>query len=446
MTERPFLSKSTFIRGVQCEKSFYLHKKRPFLRDRLSAEQLAKFNRGHNVGIFARELFPGGVDMSPKSHFQMGASIKKTAQHIQSSVPVLYEAAFEYAGVRVALDILYRNKDSWNAVEVKSSAAITETFLWDVSLQYFVITNSGLSLDDFFLAYINYGYIRDGDIDMSKLFIIESVLDLVKSKQDAVREKIEKLREVNNLSKSPPIPVGPHCRNPYPCDFIGHCWKHIPPETRIDPSCFNIETAQMCGSLEESVGVFSSLYFGPAIPPYNGSSPYQELPFSYAHVSYSGNDRTPRFFHAKPGEPFSFLEIKLLIQELDGYKNILVFDKESELDRLRTHVHEDKQMNHQLDLLADKMLDLQLPFVDNQELVMQQKPPKHAEDALTILNGSKTRASGIFTSRLDVAVWYDKLSKDMESKEWEGEIPELNHFQADCLSDMRLLCQAFKEL
>jgi hypothetical protein len=56
---RAILSKSTFIRGLQCEKSLYLHKKRPFLRDRLSPEQLAKFSRGTNVGVYAQELFPG---------------------------------------------------------------------------------------------------------------------------------------------------------------------------------------------------------------------------------------------------------------------------------------------------------------------------------------------------------------------------------------------------
>jgi hypothetical protein len=76
--------KSTFIRGLQCEKSLYLHKKRPFLRDRLSPEQLAKFSRGTNVGVYAQELFPGGVDAAPKTHFQMAASVVKTAELMEA--------------------------------------------------------------------------------------------------------------------------------------------------------------------------------------------------------------------------------------------------------------------------------------------------------------------------------------------------------------------------
>ncbi|HSV76477.1 MAG TPA: hypothetical protein VLH37_05540 [Bacteroidales bacterium] len=69
------LSKSTFVRGLQCEKSLYLHKQRPFLRDALSPEQLAKFSRGTDVGLYARSLFPGGVNAAPKTHFQMQASV-----------------------------------------------------------------------------------------------------------------------------------------------------------------------------------------------------------------------------------------------------------------------------------------------------------------------------------------------------------------------------------
>lgn len=35
------LSKSTYIKGLQCEKALYLTKKHPYLRDRLSIEQRA---------------------------------------------------------------------------------------------------------------------------------------------------------------------------------------------------------------------------------------------------------------------------------------------------------------------------------------------------------------------------------------------------------------------
>jgi hypothetical protein len=61
---RKYLSKSTFIKGVQCEKALYLHKFNSELADEISQQQEAIFQTGTNVGILAQELFPGGIDAS----------------------------------------------------------------------------------------------------------------------------------------------------------------------------------------------------------------------------------------------------------------------------------------------------------------------------------------------------------------------------------------------
>ena len=65
---RKYLSKSTFIKGVQCEKALYLHKFHPDLSDEITEQQKAIFQTGTNVGILAQELFPGGVDAGPKDY------------------------------------------------------------------------------------------------------------------------------------------------------------------------------------------------------------------------------------------------------------------------------------------------------------------------------------------------------------------------------------------
>ena len=87
--EKHLLSKSTFIRAFQCEKALYLHKKRPFLRDKLSAEQRAKFDRGTHVGEIARELFPGGINLAPKGPSQYQPAVSKTAKAIEEGQEVI---------------------------------------------------------------------------------------------------------------------------------------------------------------------------------------------------------------------------------------------------------------------------------------------------------------------------------------------------------------------
>ena len=78
------ISKSTFIRGMQCEKSMYLDRRHPELRDEISEEQQAIFTRGTNIGILAQGLFPGGVNVQPDDHSQFKQAIEKTKQLIRS--------------------------------------------------------------------------------------------------------------------------------------------------------------------------------------------------------------------------------------------------------------------------------------------------------------------------------------------------------------------------
>ena len=51
------LSKSSFIKGVQCEKMLYLDKHRPELREDSSVSKKAIFEQGTVVGLLAQDLF-----------------------------------------------------------------------------------------------------------------------------------------------------------------------------------------------------------------------------------------------------------------------------------------------------------------------------------------------------------------------------------------------------
>ena len=105
------LSKSTFIRGLQCEKSLYLYKHHYQLKDPTPQSLQAVFDQGTNVGILAQELFPNGVDASPKNHFKMVESVGKTLDFISKGKTTIYEATFLYKDVLAALDILVKDEE-----------------------------------------------------------------------------------------------------------------------------------------------------------------------------------------------------------------------------------------------------------------------------------------------------------------------------------------------
>jgi hypothetical protein len=74
------LSKSSFVRSVQCLKSFHLYKHHYYLKDPISKDKQAIFNRGIDVGKIAQHLFPGGIDVSPSSVREFDQSVERTKQ------------------------------------------------------------------------------------------------------------------------------------------------------------------------------------------------------------------------------------------------------------------------------------------------------------------------------------------------------------------------------
>ena len=102
------LSKSQYIRGLQCHKSLWLYKNNPELRDAPDEAQQSLFNTGHNVGEKAKELFPNSVDIEfDASNFN--GMIAKTKQLIGNGTEVIYEATFNENGIFAMVDILVKN-------------------------------------------------------------------------------------------------------------------------------------------------------------------------------------------------------------------------------------------------------------------------------------------------------------------------------------------------
>ena len=160
------LSKSTFIRGLQCEKSLYLYKHHYRLKDPTPESLQAVFDQGTNIGVLAQTLFPNGADASPENHFKMIESVGKTQEFISQGKSIIYEATFLYNNVLAALDILVKDEEGWKAYEVKSSNKVSETYIKDAAIQYYTITNSGIDLKDISIVHINNQYTKDGELDI----------------------------------------------------------------------------------------------------------------------------------------------------------------------------------------------------------------------------------------------------------------------------------------
>ena len=228
------LSKSTFIRGLQCEKSLYLYKHHYRLKDPTPSSLKRCLTKEPILVYWHKNYFPMVLMLLLKIILKWLNRWENTKVYF-SGESIIYEATFLYNNVLAALDILVKDEEGWKAYEVKSSTKVSETYIKDAAIQYYTITNSGIDLKDISIVHINNQYTKDGELDIHQLFTIESVYDQVLEFLPRIPNEVRRLKNVIESPEVPNVDIGNHCSDPYDCDFKGTCWKHIP-----DYSVFNI--------------------------------------------------------------------------------------------------------------------------------------------------------------------------------------------------------------
>ena len=108
-----YLSKSTFLKGLQCEKALYYHKHHYNLKDEITEAQQAIFDQGNLVGELAHQLFPDGINCQPELFYEYNKALASTRQALDHGRLVIYEAAFFFNGVFVYADMLVEDEEGW---------------------------------------------------------------------------------------------------------------------------------------------------------------------------------------------------------------------------------------------------------------------------------------------------------------------------------------------
>ncbi len=322
------LSKSRFVAGCQCLKRLYLQVHKPELAAEPGGAAEAIIEQGREVGMLARQMFPGGVEIRDEG---LDKAIRATRELIANpDVPAIFEGTFEHAAVLVRVDILHRRRDGrWRLIEVKSTTDIKDHHLDDVGIQYRVLFRSGLDVASACLAHVNRNYIyAGGDIDPRQFFRIRNLTRRVQRLQPKLKSQLRSEFRVLAMPSPPEIAVGPHCTDPVTCEFFDRCnpprpHDHIGFLPRIHasameeleemgvesirdiPNDFDLTEIQRraaacvksgCAWYSPEVrdvlrGLAYPLYFADfetvnlAIPRFEGMRPYDHLPFQWSvHV------------------------------------------------------------------------------------------------------------------------------------------------------------------
>ena len=399
-----YLSKSLYTRGLQCHKSLYLDRNRPELRAEPTEELEALWESGRRVGEFAHMLFPGGT-VVPFEGLSKDQQLAKTREEIARGTKAIYEATFSHDDVFVKADIIVRSRGVWDLYEVKSSTSVKEHHWDDAAVQYFVLAGSGLPMGRAYLVHINSGYVRDGDVVPEELFTIADITGVVKAKQASIPADLAAMRAMLN-GPMPNVEIGPHCHDPYECDFLPVCWEHVPEhsvfslrgrgvdqwelyrqgvikledvpldslnlmqrmqveyfldrKSHADPA----KVRAFLGKLRHPLCFLDFETFGSAIPLFDGTRPYQQVPFQYSlhRINAEGGDLEHFEYLARPGaDPRGEIAEKLLA-EIPAGACVLAYNAAFERRVLKELGECLPKLRKPLAAVSDGMIDLMEPF------------------------------------------------------------------------------------
>ncbi len=304
--------------------------------------QQAIFDTGNEVGNLARDLFPNG-HLIDCEYYELDKALDDTKKAIDNGLNTIYEAAFGNAQLYCAIDILHRPSElePWQIFEVKSGTSAKDVYIKDLAVQCFILNKLGISWDKAHIVHINN---KSTSPNPEDLFCIEDVTNTVLQLQSEIKIEVKKLQSIDEDS-DPNTPIGRHCEKPYDCDYKDTCWKSLPEKTvfnlndswklfdkgyleldSINPNMLSalqlkaynalmqkktfIDTENLESELSKIKFPVYHLDFETvafAIPKYEGTRPYQQIPFQYSiHLQQDFDDKSPKHFeylHKQDSDP-----------------------------------------------------------------------------------------------------------------------------------------------
>lgn len=378
------ISKTIFLDYIFCPRNTWLKHHKPELYEKFtpSAFELNLMEQGNEVESYARNLFPGGVEVVETGE----SAVEETARFMASKVPAIFQATFIVDGFIARNDALvWDNKNEcWDLYEIKGTNSLKEggtdhNHIDDLTFQASVLSRADVPVGRYFLVHLNKDYVRFGALNIDELFLIEEQTEKVIAGLPIVEEQMKTANEYLTSNKEP---VGgceciyngrsKHCAtfkysNPevpvysvHDISRIGSSKRKL--ETLIDSRIFEIENVpedmefsdiqinqiavhrkgksiiDIDGIGEELKELKFPLYFfdyetyAPAIPAFDGYSPYQRIPFQFSlHIleKPEAEMKHVEYLHEEMSDP-SERVAQLLEEHIGAVGTVIAWNKSFE--------------------------------------------------------------------------------------------------------------------
>jgi hypothetical protein len=402
----PYLSKSKYLWGRQCRKLLWFAYNAKDQIPEPDAAQQAIFDQGHEVGALARQLFPGGIEVG-QGIVDIETVLRLSQEATKQRRP-MFEAAFACNGAYARVDILNSvDEDAWDVIEVKSSTRVKDVYLPDLAFQTFVYTGAGLRIRRGFILHINSDYVRQGDLDPRKLFKEVDVTAQVAKLSRDIEPQLDEMFQTIRLKSHPDVAIGEHCDRPYICPLHDFCWNHLPADHPVtlyrgkvkgfrlltdgitslkeipesfpltdhqqiqrtaaitgQPHVGKLALKQFLAQLKYPLHYLDFETFGTAIPLFDGTSPFEQIPFQFSlHVQRSPGLVPEHFSYLAQGRHDPRPEFMERLRAVMGNAGtVLVYNASFEKSVLDQCADLHAEFQPWVAMIKSRVVDLLIPF------------------------------------------------------------------------------------
>ncbi len=397
------LSKSKYCSGLICKKKLWLDKNKHELKNGSGIDSVLE--NGKEVGEVAKNYL--GEHINIEYDENLNNMLKSTEEALKNENVVITEASFNYDGNFCSVDLLKKEKDKYQIYEVKSSTDLLDIYIDDVTYQYYVLTSLGLKVNKCVVLHIDNTYVKNGDLELDKLFKEVDITKEVKKRCKDIQKTIEELEEYLTKDEQEED-IDKKCFSPYECPFVGYCTKKLP-----RPNIFNVKRIKIDKKLsyyndgyvsfadllksdiddnskeqiefeltnkkakieKEKIREFMKeikypVYFldfetfQDAIPKYDNTSPYQQIPFQYSlHYFLNTNCKlNHREFLSRDGIDPRRKLAESLVKEIPDDVCVLAYNMSFEKMVIKDLAKQFPDLSDHLMKIHDNIKDLMIPF------------------------------------------------------------------------------------
>lgn len=399
------LTKTDFQTARICLKRLW-HEKKGLWTNEQSVADLKNAFEGHRFSETVRKFYPDGKMIG----WQQGSleeAITKTKMELEAPSVTLFEAAFEHQGLLCLADVVIKEDGILTLIEAKSSNSPkvlkkdNYEHVYDAAFQHYVMSKCGYIPEKVQLMHSNGSCIWP---DRQNLFSFEDITDLVNERLGEIEDTTRFFMKKLERNVAPSVQIGRFCKKPKDeaCPHINECWRLETEDTIYDlprlpvkteallrdndihlikdiPSGIELSESvrrkveliqnkteyfdktkakEMLKTLEYPIHFFDFETYNSAIPMWNNSRPWQQIPFQYSlHILYEGGKLVHHdYLHESLDEPREPL-INAMKQHFESAGSVVVYYEPFEKSRLQEMAKDFPQHQEFLNSINDRVWD-----------------------------------------------------------------------------------------